>query len=89
MKKVIFAGISAALLSGSVFADNLKMSNFPLTSSPAGGYHVVKINGVQCKLKSSNIVNDAYQGCNYILDGAGATFSVRTEQANGCSSRCE
>ena len=93
---MLFAALTN-FASGAALADHMKFDGVPLTGSPKGGFHVLDLDGVKCKLKSSSIVSGASAGCNYIITipGIGAEgldkgpIVIKPEQDNGCSTQCE
>jgi len=96
MKKIILAAALAGFASSPVFADHMTFRGIDLTGSPTGGFHTIDIDGAKCKLKSSALVGaGASAGCNYIITipgieaGGVGPITVKPEQANGCSTKCE
>jgi hypothetical protein len=104
MKKIILTIALAGLVSSPVFADGIKLNDgisdgIGLGGSPKGGYHIININGVECKLLSSaKVGSSASEGCNYIvtIPGIGndgnldkGPITVKSVQDNGCSNKCE
>lgn len=91
MKKFVFAACGLTLLSGAAAADSVRVE-LGLNGSYGGngGYHVIVIDGMVCRLKNStfgNIPGGQPQGCNYRLSH-GKPIKVQTSNY-GCSKRCE
>ncbi len=96
MSQFALALAVAGFVAAPAFADTIGVSPIPVAGSAgAGGYHTVTIDNASCKVKNSAMTG-ASQGCNYQMslsgigpDGKGGTWTVKPEQNNGCSTKCE
>lgn len=89
MKRLILAGCLMGLLAPQALADSVRVQ-LGLNGSYGGngGYHVIVIDGMVCRLKNStfgNIPGGQPQGCNYKISEG---LRVHTNN-HGCSRRCE
>jgi hypothetical protein len=95
MKNIISAVAVASLISGAAFADHITISGGVNTSgTTASGFNAITIGGATCKLETSQTVVNRQGGinggCNYVVTvGNGPTFTVKTEQQNGCIPACQ
>ena len=95
MKLAIAFSALTFLVSGSALADSLRFAEIPITGKPTGGYHVINIDGAECKLKSAAMVGSH---CNYDISNPGiepggemvkGPWVIKPMQDNGCSTACE
>lgn len=91
MKAIVAAAAVLVAATAAAHADSLRVE-LGLNGSYGGngGYHVIVIDGMVCRLKNStfgNIPGGQPQGCNYKLTH-GKPLKVQTSNY-GCSKRCE